>query len=367
MKFKDLIRSMHSAWINKSIVRAMKITILLMTAFLLQVQANGFAQNLTLNQRNTSLKQLSLQIRKQTGYSVLWQEGKVDGAIKVDAIFTNVPLEKVLDKVFSTQSLTYNIVNKTIVVKKLEKPFVSKIIDFFSTIDINGKILDAETGAELPKVTVTLKGTSRTVLANKHGTFNFPSLPDDATLVFSSVGYVTKELKASQNMTVKMVMASKELEEVAVSTGYQTLKKVSTTGSFGVLTSKDISRRPRIDLLEGIQGTTPGVSVDVRNNKMQIRGASSYPTRYAPLIVIDGFPAIDQNITTVTANGINGNPGNPLTPATSDNAILSQFNPEDIENITFLKDAAASAIWGARAANGVIVVTTKRGKRVRMQ
>ncbi|WP_231582612.1 SusC/RagA family TonB-linked outer membrane protein [Pedobacter sp. BMA] len=341
----------------------MKLTILLMTTFLLQVHANGFAQNVSLNQRNTTLKQLFSQIRKQTGYNILWQEGKVNDGLKVDAVFDNSPLEKVLDRVLAPKSLTYNIINRTIVIKKADKPFFDKVADFFSSIDIDGKILDAETGAEIPKVTITLKGTARTVLANEHGTFRFASLPDDAILVFSSIGYVTQELKASPNMTIKMVMATKELQEVMVSTGYQTLKKISTTGSFGVLTAKDIERRPKIDLLEGIQGTVPGVAVDLRNNKIQIRGVSSYLSNYAPLIVIDGFPAISQSITSVTSNGINGNPSNPIVTNTSGNAILGQFNPDDIESITFLKDAAASSIWGARAANGVIVVTTKKGKR----
>jgi len=363
MKFKDLIRSWYSAWINKSIVRAMKITILLMTTFLLQVHANGFAQNITLNQKNTSLKRLFIEIRKQTGYNVLWQEGKVNDALTVDAVFNNVPLEKVLDKVLSSKSLTYHIVNQTIVIKKTDKAFFDKVVDYFSSLDIDGKILDAETGKEIPQVSVMLKGSSRTVLANERGTFRFNGLPDNAILVFSSIGYVTQEVKATPNMTVKMVMASQELEEVVVSTGYQNLKKVSTTGSFGVLTAKDIARRPRINLLDALEGTVAGVSVDTRNNKIQIRGTNSYTNSYSPLVVVDGFPAIGQNLTTVTNGLINGNPGNPSVTSTSGNAILSQFNPDDIESITFLKDAAASAIWGARAANGVIVITTKRGKR----
>lgn len=363
MKFKDPIRSWHSAWINKSIVRAMKITILLMTVFLLQVKANGFAQSITLQEKNTSLKNLFSQIRKQTGYNALWQDGKVNEELKVKASFNQAPLADVLDAVLLANGMTYRIVNKTIVVRKSEKPLIERIVDFFDSIDIDGKILDAETGAEVPKVSVTLKGTARTVLANEHGTFRFADLPENAILIFSSVGYVTQEVKATPNMTIRLMMASKELDEVIVSTGYQTLKKVSTTGSFGVLTAKDIERRPRINLLEGIEGTTPGVSVDIRNNKIQVRGVNSFTAGYTPLIVIDGFPATDQNLTTISSGIINGNPGNPTVTNTAGNAILGQFNPDDIESITFLKDAAASSIWGARAANGVIVITTKKGKR----
>lgn len=363
MKFQDLIRSGCSAWINNSIVRAMKITILIMTTFLLQVHANSFAQNVTLNQKNVTLKRLFTEIRKQTGYNVLWQEGKVNDALKVDAVFDHQPLNKVLDKVLSPNSLSYTLVNQTIVIKKTEKAFFEKVAGLFASVNIDGKILDAETGMEIPKVSVTLKGSARTVLANDHGTFRFNSLPDDAVLVFSFVGYVTQEVKASNNMTVRMVMALQNLNEVVVSTGYQTLKKETATGSFGVLSAKDIARRPKINILDAIDGTVPGVQVDLRNNKITMRGINSYNNSYQPLVVIDGFPAINQNLTTVTVAGINGNPGSPTVAPNAGNAILSQFNPEDIESITFLKDAAASAIWGARAANGVIVITTKRGKR----
>lgn len=363
MKFKDHIRSGYYAWINKPIVRAMKITILIMTTFLLQIHANGFAQKITLNHKNTSLKEFFSEIRKQTGYNVLWQESKVNDAMKIDALFKNRSLEEVLDKILTPLSLTYAIVNKTVVIKKKQKGLIDKLADYFSSVNIDGKILDAETGKPIPKVSVMLKGTSRTVLANEYGTFYFSSLPDDAVLVFSSVGYVTQELKAVQNMTVKMMMATQILEDVVVSTGYQTLKKVSTTGSFSVLTSKDLEATPGINILTMIQGSTPGVAVDVRNNKIQIRGTSSYSDNYPPLIVIDGFPAINQDLTTVTSSLISGNPNSNAKTQTSGNAILGQFNPADIESITFLKDAAASSIWGARAASGVIVITTKRGRK----
>lgn len=363
MKFKDPIPSWHSAWINKSVVRAMKITILLLTVFLIQVKAEGFAQEVTLHEKNVSLKDFFSKIRRQTGYNVLYENNKVNDAVRVTANFSKAPLVNVLNSILESNALSYKIVNKTIVVRKAEIPLIDKIVDFFKSTDIDGKILDAETRSEVPNVSVTLKGTTRSVLANEHGTFRFAGLPDDAILVFSCVGYVTQEIKATPNMVVKLVMASRELDEVVVSTGYQTLKKVSTTGSFGVLTSKDIERRPRINILEGIQGTTPGVNVDVRNNKIQVRGVNSFISSYSPLIVIDGFPAIDQNLTTVSSGLINGNPGSPTVTNTSGNAILGQFNPDDIENITFLKDAAASSIWGARAANGVIVITTKKGRR----
>lgn len=126
MKFKDLIRSRHSACFNNPIVRIMKLTILLITTFLLQVSAASVAQKITFNKKDATLKQLFTEIRKQTGFNVFWQEGKVNDELKINAAFKNAPLEDVLNNVLSPQALTYTIVNKTVVVKKKEQTLFEK-------------------------------------------------------------------------------------------------------------------------------------------------------------------------------------------------------------------------------------------------
>lgn len=362
MKFKDLFRSGHSAYKNNFIVRIMKLTILLMTTFLMQVSAAGFAQKVTFTKKDASLKQLFTEIRTQTGYNVFWQEGKVDDELKFNAAFKNTPLAEVLDKALIPQSLTYTIVNKTVVVKRKEVQFLDKVKNFFTSVNANGKIIDAETSKGIPQATVILKGTNRMVVADENGNFRFYSLPADGILIFSSVGYISQEVTVSAAPFIKLVLATKVLDDVIVSTGYQQIKKGSTTGSYTVIDADEIAKTPSVNLMERLEGKVPGVQFDIRNNTIQIRGVSGYVAN-PPLIIIDGFPAIDQKLTTVTTGTVSGSVSFNPQPATSGNAILSTFNPSDIESITFLKDAAATSIWGAAAANGVIVITTKRGKK----
>jgi len=253
MKFKDLVRSGYSAWVNNSIVRVMKIMVLIMTTFLLQVSAAGFAQKLTFTRQNASLKELFTEIRKQTGYNVFWQEGKVNDAMKVNVSFKDAPLDDVLKKTLSGHELSYKIVNQTVVVTKKEKSFLETVSDYLASINVEGKIVDASTNLPIPKVSVTLKGSTRSVVADERGNFRFNSLPDEGTLIFSSIGFVTQEVKIRESMEVRMVMATQLLEDVTVSTGYQSVKKSSTTGSFSVLTAKDIESTPSVNLMERIE------------------------------------------------------------------------------------------------------------------
>jgi TonB-linked SusC/RagA family outer membrane protein len=365
MKFGDVISSRHIAWKNNPVVRTMKLTIIILTTFLMQVSAAGLAQNVYFVKKNASLKELFTEIRRQTGYNVFWQEGKVDEDIKFNASFNAIPLADVLQRVLKPAALEFRIVNQTIVVKQKDETFLDRISAYIAAIDVEGKIIDAETGKAIPKATVSLKGSTRSVVANENGSFRFSGLPNNAILVFSSIGYVSQSIPARSSMEVKMVPASQTLEDVVVSTGYQTLKQNTATGAYTVVTAKDIESTPSINLLERLEGKVPGVLFDIRNNKIEIRGVSSYPNqvaRYQPLVVIDGFPSSNQDLATMASGLVTGSLTYRNQPANSGNALIGTFNPADIESITFLKDAAATAIWGARAANGVIVITTKRGR-----
>ncbi len=362
MKFRDQKRSWLSAWASNPLVRAMKLTILIMTVFLMQVSAAGLAQNITFKKNNTSLKELFTEIKKQTGYHVFWQEGKVNDAVRINAFFQAESLEQVLDKALAPQSLTYEIVNKTVVVKRKEKGLLDRIAGYFAKITIDGKVLDAETNQPVPGITVKIVGTNRATVTDGNGLFRFTDVEDNATLSLSSIGYTTRNLVVTESMLIRLQPATETLDDVVISTGYQQLKKGSTTGSYSVISAKEIESTPTVNLMERLANKVPGVQFDLRNNKIQIRGVSSY-VAVPPLVVIDGFPAINSNLTTIVNNGVNGSPSFLNQPATSGNSILSTFNPQDIESITFLKDASATAIWGAQAANGVIVITTKKGKR----
>ena len=362
MKIKDQKEPWHSAWAKNPLVRAMKLTIIMMTVSLMQLSAAGLAQSVTFKKNNSSLKEFFTEIRKQTGYHVVWQEGKVNDAIKINVAFQSTPLEQALDQALSTKNLAYEIVNRTVVVKPREQGLLDRIKNYFDRITISGKVLDSETNLPMPGVTVKITGTNKSAVTDANGLFRISDVEENASLTLSSVGYAARSMAVSENMLIRLSPVTQELEGVVISTGYQEIKKQSTTGAANVITSKEIEETPSINLMERLEGKIPGVQFDIRKNTIQIRGVSSY-SNLSPLVVIDGFPAVNQDLTTVTSGVVESRPTNRNQPETSGNAILSTFNPADIESISFLKDAAASAIWGAKAANGVIVITTKKGKK----
>lgn len=342
------------------------LIIIFLTTCLLQVSARTFAQKLNYTKKNASLEQIFQEIEKQTGYKVLYSDQKVNDNQKISVDFRDASINTVMENCLRYQLLTYEIDHKTIIIKTRTRSFMEKVIGYLNAVNGEGKVVDAQTGEPVPNVNVTLKGTKRAATTDSKGRFTFSGLPADGILVLSSVGFETQEVKVADNMYVRMVAVTQTLDDVVVSTGYQQLRKGNTTGAYTVITAKDIENTPSVNLLERLEGKVPGVQFDVRNNTIQIRGVSSYPNAsaaYQPLVVIDGFPSNNQNLTTIASGLVDNSLTFKNQPATSGNAIISTFNPNDIESITFLKDASAAAIWGAKAANGVIVITTKRGKK----
>jgi TonB-linked SusC/RagA family outer membrane protein len=224
---------------------------------------------------------------------------------------------------------------------------------------ISGIVSDSQ-GNPLIGATVMPEGAKTGVLTSSDGRYTLNTSGNYGFMLFSYVGMAPKRVQITgSSINVSLNALDNILEDVqVVSTGYESLPKDRATGSFGKVTAEDIQKTPSPNLMEILQGKVAGVKFDVRNNAISIRGVNSYSggTASQPLIVIDGFPVIEEraggqaltNVTNTSSSGF---------------AILSRINPNDIESITFLKDAAASSIWGSRAANGVIVVETKKGKR----
>jgi len=219
---------------------------------------------------------------------------------------------------------------------------------------LTGKVTSAN-GEGIPGVTVVLKGTTRGATTGADGSFSI-SVPDAAgTLVFSSIGFLTQEraFSGAQTFTVKLSDDTKALDEVVV-VGYGTQKKADVTGAIATLDASKLEERPILRVDQALVGTLAGVSVQQntglpgRGFNVQVRGNGSITANNQPLYVIDGFP--------LEGTSPNGN-GNYATGSPLDN-----INPNDIQSIEVLKDAAAAAIYGSRAANGVVLVTTKRGK-----
>lgn len=218
--------------------------------------------------------------------------------------------------------------------------------------DVTGKVTDSKDGTPLPGVTVKQKGGTANTVSQADGSFKL-TVPENATtLIFSYVGYTDQEVSISGSLvSVSLVQANKALSEVVV-VGYGTKLKRDVTSSISKVTSKDFQNLPLPSFESALQGRASGVFINQGSGKLgqglniRVRGISSISANQQPFVVIDGVPVVSQALGSSTEND------NPL----------ATINPDDIESIEVLKDAASAAIYGARASNGVLLITTKSGK-----
>ncbi|MCA0230953.1 MAG: TonB-dependent receptor [Bacteroidetes bacterium] len=216
-------------------------------------------------------------------------------------------------------------------------------------LTIKGKITD-NSGAELPGVNVTVKGTQKGIVSDAEGKYQLSGVPAKATLVFSFIGYLKQEIEVNNRTVIDVVLEAdvKSINEVVV-VGYGTQRKIETTGSIASVKSSDLVQTPVANVAQGLQARVSGIQISQNsgspggNVSVRIRGTNSINGTSEPLYVVDGIQIS------------NGGGINDVSP-------LSTINPNDIESVEVLKDASASAIYGARAANGVVLITTKRGK-----
>lgn len=323
----------------------MKLTTFLLFAFIMQVSAGTYAQKITLSVKNEELFNVFDKISDQSGYDFIVIYSLLKDAHKVNINVKDAPLKEVLDQIFKDQPLEFSINNKTVLIKKKETSFIDQLIQRFQEIEVSGKVLD-EHNLPLPGATVKVKGTKKQVLTNSNGEFSLSHIDEHAILVISFLGYQNKEVAAQENMgSISLTEQTGQLEEVTVSTGYQTLPKERVTGAFSSVSAKQLEQQRLSSLGSLLEGRVAGY-----NNGL-IRGTTSMKGVTSPLYVIDGFPV--ENTKYNTTGSITENvPG---------------LNLEDIESITVLKDAAAASIYGARAANGVIVIVTKKPKKGKPQ
>jgi len=221
---------------------------------------------------------------------------------------------------------------------------------------ITGKVKSTEDGLELPGVSVVVKGTAVGATTDTNGNYTLDVPASGTTLVFSFIGMVTQEIEIAGRTTVDVFLASdvKQLSEVMV-VGYGTQDRESITGSITRVKGSDIQNLPVTTYEQALQGRTPGVQISSASGelgsavKIRVRGASSVTANNQPLVVIDGFIVTTTDQTNFTDN----NTSNPL----------ADLNPNDIASVDVLKDASAAAIYGSRASNGVILITTRRGSQ----
>ena len=370
MQFKELRR--HAFWsgeITKIWGRGMKLTGILILFALLHVGAEGLSQNVTLSVKNAPLEQVFNQIKQQTGISFLWDEPILKQKALVTLDVKDKPVSFVLDIILNNQGLTYNMVQNIVMIKK--SAVISQAPDLAvisSVVDIHGKVTDS-LGNPLIGASVTVKGTKSGTETDAHGNFILYGVKDNATLIISYTGYSNKLLKltGSTNVSIVLTKSISPLDEIQVIAYGQISKRLNTGDVFSVK-AKDIANQPISNVLMALEGNVPGLEITQATGLpgsgviVRIRGQNSISGGNDPLFVIDGMPYSSQLLAnnasilgtsgyTYIGNTPNGN-GNPL----------SYLNPLDIESVEILKDADATAIYGSRGANGVILITTKKGQ-----
>ena len=331
----------------------MRLTLMLLFTACLLVSAKVNAQQVTLTGQNLPLERVIKEIKRQTNFFFLYQSRLLAFAKPVSVDLKGVPIKQALDICFANQPFAFKIFNNTVIIRQKES--ITTSLDGSMTpeitkpqIDVTGKVLN-EAGESVEGVTVTIVGAGQGTYTNAEGEFTLESVEKDAVLNFTAVNMETYDFKVNGQselvIRLKTKISSLQDVEVVVSTGYQDIPKERITGSFVTIDNKLLNRKVSSNILERIYEVVSGLYYDPKNagkNPLPIRGISSINANSNPLIVVDGFPYEDGS------PYISGNIGN--------------VNPNDIETISVLKDAAAASIWGARAGNGVIVITTKRGK-----
>jgi len=324
---------------TKQLCRIMKLTTFLLFALFFQVSAGVFSQNngrLSLKAEKESVNNILKLIEEQTEFRFMYNASNINVERKVDINCDSKSIIEVLDMLFEGTNVKYRTFNSNYVLyadkeNTTESAQQQKLV--------SGKVTDS-TGSGLPGVSVVVKGTTTGVITDMDGKYTLPKVPENATLQFSFVGMKTQEIAIGNKSILNIVLADETIgiEEV-VAVGYGTTKKSDLTGSVASVKSDQLVSFPASGAVQALQGRASGVQITSNNGdpggsmKVRVRGGTSINASSDPIFVVDGF-----------VGGI-------MPP------------PEDIESVEVLKDASATAIYGSRGANGVIMVTTKKGSK----
>ena len=295
-------------------------------------------QKVSIKTNNVSVRSVFNDLKDQTGTYFMFNEDEISDDLKVNVDLQDVSLEVALDDICEKTNLTYRILEDYVLIKK-DVPVI-KAKEQKKKIKVTGTILDNK-NKPVPGVSVIVKGTTNGAASDIDGNYSIAFENSKATLLFSFVGMVSQEIKYQNQKVIDVTMLedSQKLADVVV-TGYSSISRERATGSFVKIDQEKLNMVQHNTIAEKLVGASPGLLITTVNvdggNKLvlQIRGKSSLRASNDPLIVIDGFPIAGR---------------------------LEDINTEDVETINVLQDAAAASIWGARAANGVVVITTKKG------
>lgn len=355
-KFYGYLRKLQFPPISLQLLRVMKLTVVFLTVVSLSISARSFSQTVTYSGKNVSIEKVFSIFQQQTGYSFFYNEDDLNKIQPVSVSFEHVNLKTALNKMLESRGLGYTIQGKTIFIHSIIAPYNIQVPKDIQVKPIEGMVVDSVSGEALVGVTIKVKGSTIGTLTDAEGKFSL-EIPDGAMLEVSYLGYETKTISVGEksNLTIALSPAATGLDQLVV-IGYEKRRKKDVTGAIATIDAGSLVMSSAPDIGHMLTGKIAGLYI--RQNSAQpggglnllVRGGGSINASNAPLIVIDGFPISDIQ-----------QPGTGGIYQGGTFSVLNSLNPNDVESITVLKDASATAIYGSRAANGVILISTKRG------
>jgi TonB-dependent starch-binding outer membrane protein SusC len=329
----------------------------------------AISQSISLSLKNAALSKAFKQIELQSPYRFSYAAEALEGSHPVTVELKNETIETALKAIFFEQPLQWSIDQKFILVRPAEKQAADNRV---LAVTLSGSVL-GEDGEPIGGATVTHKQSGKATATDKQGRFQLENVSDNTLLIVSSIGYQSKEVKASgaSFLEIRLSISVSKLDETVV-IAYGTTTNRLNTGSVSKVPGDEISKQPVSNPLAALEGRVPGMLVTQSTGlpgsafKVQIRGRTALDlglTDDEPLFVIDGIPFAPNNGYLNSLTSALGTPVNSVGVAIPGGlSPFNSLNPQDIESIEVLKDADATAIYGSRGANGVVLITTKKGK-----
>ena len=337
--------------VQRGFLSAKHMLIMKLTAFFflvasLHVSAKSYSQEVTISSKNITLERAFKLIEDQTGFSFLWNENLFDRSRTISIDIQHASLTRALEACFKGLPLSYKIKNKVVLI--VRTPVVQPATDTTRLpqppVDVKGVVYN-ETGQPLAGANVTVKGTERGTITDEKGEFTLKGVDENASILVSNIGYETRELKIKGKtyLTVNTKKSASNLDDVVI-IGYASQRRRDVTGSVSSVNAAQIKDIPVNSALQALEGRLAGVNISTTEGgpnaavTIKVRGGGSITQDNTPLYVVDGIQMED---------------------------ALSNISPQDIASVDVLKDAAATSIYGARGANGVVIITTKSGRAMK--
>ncbi|MRS04681.1 SusC/RagA family TonB-linked outer membrane protein, partial [bacterium] len=325
----------------KKLLLTMKISAFLLFVGIIELIADpGYSQNtrITIDLKNTTIEDVLNKIEDVSEFYFLFNQKLIDVDKRVDIMAQNEPIKDILGKIFP-ENVKYVVSNRQIVLTPADEQYA--LASIMQQGSVTGIIKDASTGEPMPGVNISIKGTNTGTITDAEGRFSIEIANRDVTIVISFIGYATQEvsLDGRSNLDIAMVSEMMDLEEIVV-TAYGTTKRSAIAGSVAVVNNRTIEINKSTNITSTLQGLIPGVQVVATSGQpgavqdILIRGIGSMAASSSPLYIVDGVPF---------------------------DLSLNSIPTSDIQSISVLKDASASSLYGAHAANGVVLITTKKG------